>query len=112
LGLQQAANVYGLQADAFEVDDVEVFKKEATFPCILHVVIDDKLEHFVICLKPPIENKVEIFDPASGFETWTMDKLLRVWKSRAVLLLTQTDEFQQVEDERKSKYLCSHCNRT
>lgn len=105
LGLQQAANVYGLQADAFEVDDVEVFKKEATFPCILHVVIDDKLEHFVICLQAPSVNKVEIFDPAGGFETWSMDKLLRVWKSRAVLLLQPTDKFQEVSQDRNRKYL-------
>jgi ATP-binding cassette, subfamily C, bacteriocin exporter len=46
LGLQQAANNVGFQADAFEVEDLEVFKKEATFPCILHVVIDEKLEHY------------------------------------------------------------------
>ena len=53
LGLQQAAEAQNLQSDAFEVEDLEVFKREATFPCILHVTIDNQLEHYVVCLKPP-----------------------------------------------------------
>ncbi len=105
LGLQQAASIFGLQADAFEVDDIELFKEEATFPCILHVVIDEKLEHYVVCLNQPSDNKVNIFDPAIGFEIWSMTKLLHNWKSRAVLLFQPSDTFQRVSDERNSKLL-------
>ena len=96
LGLQQAANTLGLQADAFEVDDLEVFKKEATFPCILHVVIDEKLEHYVILIAPPSGGQGAVFDPANGFDTWSEEKLLSVWKSRAVLLLNPTESFERV----------------
>jgi ATP-binding cassette subfamily B protein len=105
LGLQQAASIYGLQADAFEVDDIKLFKEEATFPCILHVVIDEKLEHYVVCLNQPSDNKVNIFDPAIGFEIWSMTRLLNNWKSRVVLLFQPTDTFQRVSDERNSKLL-------
>lgn len=54
LGLQQAAIAMRLDAEAFEVEDLEVFRQEATFPCILHVVIDEKLEHYVILISPPL----------------------------------------------------------
>jgi ATP-binding cassette subfamily B protein len=78
LGLQQAANAMRLDAEAFEVEDLEVFKREATFPCILHVVIEEKLEHYVIAPKPPEGGVFGIFDPANGFETWSEEKLLSV----------------------------------
>ena len=87
LGLQQAANAMHIDAEAFEVEDLEVFKREAKFPCILHVVLDEKLEHYVLAHKPPEGGVFSIFDPANGFETWSEEKLLSVWKSKAVLML-------------------------
>jgi ATP-binding cassette subfamily B protein len=122
LGLQQAAAAQNLTADAFEVEDVEVFKREATFPCILHVTIDNQLEHYVVCEKTPPPRPsgtpaapigkgaihpshsgggsgrglgFSIIDPANGFETWSEEKLLERWKSRAVLLFEPTDKFEK-----------------
>ncbi len=113
LGLQQAANNLGFQADAFEVEDLEVFKKEASFPCILHVIIDEKLEHYVTCFKafpsnptPTLPKREGVFligDPASGIETWSEEKLLSVWKSRAVLLLTPAESFERVPQNNQKK---------
>ncbi len=103
LGLQQAANTVGLDAAAFEVEDLEVFKQEATFPCILHVVIDEKLEHYVIAHKPPKGDIFSIFDPANDFETWNKEKLLSVWKSRAVLILNPSENFERVPQGNKKK---------
>lgn len=48
---------------------------------------------------------MNIFDPAIGFEIWSMTRLLNNWKSRAVLLFQPTDTFQRVSDERNSKLL-------
>jgi ATP-binding cassette, subfamily C, bacteriocin exporter len=103
LGLQQAANTVGLEAEAFEVEDLEVFREEATFPCILHVVIDEKLEHYVILLAAPSRAGVSIFDPANGFETWSEEKLLSVWKSRAVLMLKPSENFERVPQGNQRK---------
>jgi ATP-binding cassette subfamily B protein len=103
LGLQQAANAMRLEAEAFEVEDLEVFKNEATFPCILHVVIDEKLEHYVIAPKPPEGGVFGIFDPANGFETWNKEKLLSVWKSKAVLMLNPSENFERVLQGNKKK---------
>lgn len=103
LGLQQAANTLGLDAEAFEVEDLEVFRQEATFPCILHVVIDEKLEHYVIAPKHPEGGVFGIFDPANGFETWSEEKLLSVWKSKAVLMLNPSENFERVPQGNKKK---------
>ncbi len=101
LGLQQAANAMRLEAEAFEVEDLEVFKQEATFPCILHVVIDEKLEHYVIAPKHPEGGVFGIFNPANGFETWSEEKLLSVWKSKAVLMLNPSENFEHVPQGNK-----------
>jgi ABC-type bacteriocin/lantibiotic exporter with double-glycine peptidase domain len=123
LGLQQAAGAQNLQSDAFEVEDLEVFKREATFPCILHVTIDNQLEHYVVCLKPPFPagaaavaegsgmglklkeqaGNYAIIDPAHGFDTWSEEQLLERWKSRAVLLFEPTPQFEQVKQTNNRK---------
>ncbi|MFT6204510.1 MAG: ATP-binding cassette subfamily B protein [Spirosomataceae bacterium] len=109
LGLQQAAEAQNLQSDAFEVEDLEVFKREATFPCILHVTIDNQLEHYVVCLKAPSPSLgragvgFQIIDPAHGFETWSEEQLLERWKSRAVLLFEPTPQFEQVKQTNNRK---------
>jgi ATP-binding cassette, subfamily C, bacteriocin exporter len=103
LGLQQAASTLGFHADAFEVEDIEVFRREATFPAILHVVIEEKQEHYVLALEPVQPELFPIFDPARGLETWTEEKLLQVWKSRAVLLLRPTESFERVPQGNQKK---------
>ncbi len=123
LGLQQVAEKMGINAEAFEVEDIEEFKKEATFPCILHVVIDEKLEHYVVCngfkvikdlnigkVKPTMEllayvtkTEYNITDPAKGFDTWDEAELLKNWKSRAVLILNPTEVFEKVSQSKFKK---------
>jgi ATP-binding cassette, subfamily C, bacteriocin exporter len=122
LGLQQVAEKMGINAEAFEVEDIEEFKKEATFPCILHVVIDEKLEHYVVCNGFSVrkatshsnrsnisENNINevteynITDPAKGFDTWEQEELLKNWKSRAVLILKPTEAFEKVSQSKFKK---------
>lgn len=99
LGLQQAAAHYHLSAEAFEVDDLTAFRQEATFPCILHVVINQQLEHYVICYK--VEGTTyHIIDPAHGYTTWSETELLDQWQSRAVLCLQPLSLFEKVEQNR------------
>jgi ABC-type bacteriocin/lantibiotic exporter with double-glycine peptidase domain len=105
LGLQQAAERQNIKAEAFEVDDLAEFRKEATFPCILHVVIDERLEHYVVCISAAQQKNdgqekeayvYQIIDPAKGIEEWTEAELLEKWQSRAVLCLTPTEAFEKV----------------
>ncbi len=93
LGLQQAAEKNGMKAEAYQVDNLTEFKENATFPCILHVIPNQKLEHYVVCTG--LENGLfHITDPATGFEKWTEEMLLQKWKSRVVLLLQPGPSFR------------------
>jgi ATP-binding cassette subfamily B protein len=96
LGLQQAAEAYNLEAEAFEVEVLDEFKAEATFPCILHVLIDGKLEHYVVCYKiPSLDRGYLIGDPAKGIEEWSETELLQRWKTRAMLNLKPKEGFEK-----------------
>jgi ATP-binding cassette, subfamily C, bacteriocin exporter len=103
LGLQQSANNLNFQAEAFEVDDLEVFKKEASFPCILHVVIDGKLEHYIVCYGASTDGNFIIGDPGRGVEIWSEEELLSRWKTRAVLILNPTETFEKVPQSNQKK---------
>lgn len=100
LGLKQAAESLSMEADVFEVDDLEVFRKEATFPCILHVINESNLEHYVVCYGYSFSSadgtvSYAIIDPALGLKEWSEEKLLEKWRSRKVLCLAPTEKFQK-----------------
>lgn len=101
LGLQEAALKKGLEAEAFEVHNLDEFKAEAAFPCILHVTLD-RLEHYVVCYKADTAGYL-IGDPAKGIELWLEEQLLGVWHTRAMLNLKPTEalELKTVEKKRK-----------
>jgi ATP-binding cassette subfamily B protein len=102
LGLKQAAESLNMEADIFEVDDLDVFRKEATFPCIQHVTSEGNFEHYVVCfgysVSPDSQSvSYSIIDPAMGVTEWTEEQLLNRWRSRTVLCLAPTDKFQKRE---------------
>ena len=97
LGLFQAAGQLGLTAKALQADSIhnliETFKTTSE-PCILHIVKDSVLLHYVVCYG--FENGVfTIGDPASGITTITPEKLDELWQSKTLLLLTPNTAFQQ-----------------
>lgn len=102
LGLQQAAHQKGLEAEAFEVDNLEEFKTDAEFPCIFHVLIDGRLQHYIVCYKAD-DNGYLIGDPAKGVELWTEQQLLGVWQSRIMLNLKATPALEPQKVERKRR---------
>jgi ATP-binding cassette subfamily B protein len=109
LGLKQAAESLNIEADVFEVDDLEGFRKGATFPCILHVINEANLEHYVVCYGhsfSPDSNSVSysIIDPALGLKEWTEEKLLENWRSRKVLCLSPTDKFKKRKFNNKQQW--------
>jgi ABC-type bacteriocin/lantibiotic exporter with double-glycine peptidase domain len=102
LGLQQAAHEKGLEAEAFEVDNLEEFKTDADFPCIFHVLMDGRLQHYVVCYKAD-DSGYLIGDPAKGVELWTEQQLLEVWQSRIMLNLKVTPKLELQKAERKRR---------
>ena len=95
-GIKQAANLGGLEAEAFWVEELRDFKKEVNFPCVLLVVNKQFLNHFIICCELKNKKFYKIFDPAKGLEIWTEDHLVSVWKSKVVVLFSPNQNFKKV----------------
>lgn len=101
LGLFQAAPKFGLIAEPYEADIPNL--KKQTDPCILHIVKENHLQHFVVCYGSD-ENAFFISDPAEGVKKWSEEELKSVWKSKALLLLKKGDDFVTNDDTKKDKW--------
>lgn len=99
LGLLQAAKEAGMEAEGFEADLPSL--KDCTDLCILHILKDEKLLHYVVYYGyDEQQQQFLIGDPANVvLEKWSEEQLLSVWKSKALLLLKKkaTTEASAVE---------------
>ncbi len=105
LGLYQAASSLGFNTKGCEADLAKLIKHPC--PVILHVLIDEKLEHFVVCYGTKvIENNELIFiigDPANGIVYFKQSELSTIWKSKICLTLEPNKQFQLASDVRFKK---------
>ena len=101
LGLFQAANQLGFDAKGLEAESVENLK-ELKEPAILHVVLENRLQHYVVFYGFNEKEQLIIGDPGSGIELWGKEKLKDVWKSRALLKLTTNDSFKVLDQKSDS----------
>lgn len=100
LGLYQAANKLGFTAQGNEADVQAVINHKE--PLILHVVIEERLQHYVICYGYE-KDKFIIGDPAKGITTYTKEQLETIWKSKTCLTLTPNAKFIKTETQNKNK---------
>lgn len=100
LGLYQAANQLGFEANGCEADLQAVIDHAA--PLILHVVIEERLQHYVICYGYENEQFI-IGDPAKGITTYSKEELEKIWKSKTCLTLKPTNKFVKAVTVKKSK---------
>ncbi|MDV7697826.1 peptidase domain-containing ABC transporter [Chryseobacterium soli] len=104
LGLHQCANAIGFDAEGCEADIQALI--EHGEPVILHTIIDQKFEHYVICYSYHFSGNDQflIGDPAKGLEYWTKDQLQEVWQSKTCLTLKPNAQFQkktEVDSDKK-----------
>lgn len=92
LGLLQAAQQHGFDAEGLEADGVENLK-ELSGPAILHVVIDNRLQHYLVFYGFEGE-KIIMGDPAKGITEYTNERLNAIWQSKALLKLTPNQNFE------------------
>src|SRR5688572_30824231 len=71
LGLYQASNSLGLEAEAFEIDDIHNLFNLST-PVILHLKLDTTREHYVVCYHST-SHKVIIGDPSKGVVAYSIE---------------------------------------
>ena len=95
LGLYQAAKSLGLNSEGCEAD-IDALINHGK-PAILHVLIEDKLEHYVICFGTQLNKnyKIEfiIGDPASGIKYLSESELSQIWKSKICLTIEPNEHF-------------------
>ena len=79
-----AAEKLGFKAQGARGDYESLINEK--LPCIAHVIMDNRLQHFMVVYKI-YKNKVTLGDPANGLVVLTRDKFEKIWKSKIVLLL-------------------------
>ena len=100
LGLYQAANSIGFEAEGNEAD-IEVLKAYNA-PLILHLTMGN-LEHYVVCYG--FEKGVFIIgDPAKGIIKISPEELNSLWRSKTCLTLTPTPQFKKKTTQQKAQF--------
>lgn len=94
LGLYQVANQIGFAAEGCQADIQSVMDHGK--PVILHVTIDNRLQHYVVCFA--YENgKFILGDPAKGIVHYSQEELEQIWISKTCLTLEPDESFQKTE---------------
>lgn len=99
LGLFQGAKDLGFDVEGLEAESPENLK-ELDNPAILHVLLENKLQHYVVFYSFQGDDLV-INDPGRGVELWSRKKLDEAWHSKTLLKLTPNKNF--VKEKAKSK---------
>lgn len=100
LGLYQCANEIGFDAEGCEADIQSLI--EHGDPVILHVILENNYEHYVICYSYD-NSKFTIGDPDKGIEYWSEEDLEKVWISKSCLILKPNENFRKISEVNKEK---------
>lgn len=100
LGLYQASNQLGFNSQGNEADIQAIIDHKE--PLILHVVIEERLQHYMVCYGFK-NNKFIIGDPAKGIVELTKEELQKIWKSKTCLTLTPNNNFVKSKTQKDNK---------
>lgn len=101
LGLYQVANQIGFTAEGCEADIQALIDHKQ--PVILHVVIQEQLQHYVVCYEYDSEKGFLIGDPAKGIYYLCANELDKIWVSKSCLTLEVNEYFVKAETEKHSQ---------
>lgn len=104
LGLLQGAKALGMEAEGYEADIISL--QDCKELCILHVMMDHQLQHFVLCYGyDETKAQFKIGDPAKAvIEYWGVNQLEEVWKSKSLLMLKPTDQIVEVRHQQLDQW--------
>lgn len=100
LGLVKAAETLGFAVKAVKADPFSLHE-DLPFPAIAHVIIDQKLLHYVVIHKAN-KRQIIVADPANGITEYTPEEFARIW-SGVLILMVPTTSFKK-GDETKSLF--------
>ncbi|AZQ64758.1 peptidase domain-containing ABC transporter [Flammeovirga pectinis] len=102
LGLYEAANKLGFNANGCKAK-IESLKEHKS-PAILHVILNQQLQHYIVFYGYNSENNSFIIgDPARGIKVYTEEELSEVWISKTILVLEKTDKFQLNKNKKENR---------
>ena len=101
LGLYQAAEQIGFEATGYEADLDNL--KDLDHPVILHVIQDEKREHFVVNYGFE-KGKFTIGDPGWGIVEYTEDELQAIWQSKTLLSVTPDKTIKTKKSTSQSQF--------
>ena len=101
LGLYQVANKIGFTAEGCEADINALIKHKQ--PVILHVIVENKLQHYVVCYEYDEAKGFLIGDPAKGIYYLSTDELDKIWVSKSCLTLEPNETFIKADIEKLSQ---------
>lgn len=83
-GLITAARSLGFEAKGVEIYEIEQLA-EMELPVIAHVVIDNKLMHYVVIYSID-KGVIKAGDPREGMTTYTFEEFKSIWTGRVILM--------------------------
>jgi ATP-binding cassette, subfamily C, bacteriocin exporter len=101
LGLYQAANQLGFIAEGCEAH-LQALKDHGK-PVILHVVINEHLQHYIICYEHDKQKGFLIGDPSKGIFYLNENQLNKIWSSKSCLTLSIQENFVTSEENKKTQ---------
>jgi ATP-binding cassette subfamily B protein len=101
LGLYQVANKIGFNAEGCEADIQALIDHKQ--PVILHVVMEEKLQHYVVCYFYDEKKGFLIGDPAKGIYYLSSDELDKIWVSKSCVTLEPNESFDKETTEKNAK---------
>jgi ATP-binding cassette, subfamily C, bacteriocin exporter len=102
LGLFQTAQSLGFRAEGLEAEGVANLS-EVTEPAILHVVLEERLQHYVVYYGQE-NGQYLIGDPGRGVVAMSAEELGQIWQSRALLTLAPTEAFVRTAQNRQTQW--------
>ncbi|WP_233590899.1 cysteine peptidase family C39 domain-containing protein [Flavobacterium sp. GSP27] len=91
LGLYQVANQLGFTVEGCEADIKALIDHKQ--PVILHVVIEEQLQHYVVCYYYDEQKGFLIGDPGKGIYYVSITALDKIWVSKSCLTLAPNEDF-------------------
>lgn len=104
LGLYQAANTLGLQAQGYECDLPHL--RQCRDVCIVHIVKENTLQHYIVNYGYDDRRKAFLIgDPAQDRVGYMPEQTLeRLWQSKCLLLLQPTEQFEKTSLQNNRKW--------
>ncbi|WP_264535285.1 peptidase domain-containing ABC transporter [Flavobacterium sp. N1736] len=91
LGLYQAASQLGFKAEGCEADIKTLTDHKQ--PVILHTLLENNLQHYLVCYEYNERNGFLIGDPGKGIYNLSLAELEKIWVSKTCLTLIPNEKF-------------------